>query len=255
MVRSTAALVVFLLWGLVAIAFANPIGKALIQTERDPELNPNLFEGDILGIEPGSELKNAVVDPKRLWPDSTIFYQLDAALSALEQSTLDEAIRQYETKTCLRFKLRTTETDYVSIQKTGGGCSSYVGRVGGAQRMSLDPSCYRNGEPGSVIHEFMHAFGFHHEQSRTDRDDYVIINYPNIQPGKEGNFNKYDTETIQNLGTSYDYGSVLHYSGYGFAIDPTIPTIIVPQGVSIGQRVGFSDNDVYKLNALYKCNN
>ena len=50
--------------------------------------------------------------------------------------------------------------------------------------MSLDPSCYRNGEPGTVIHEFMHAFGFHHEQSRTDRDDNVIINYPNIQPGK-----------------------------------------------------------------------
>lgn len=68
----------------------------------------------------------------------------------------------------------------------GYRCSSYIGRIGGAQRMSLDPSCYRNGEPGSVIHEFMHAFGFHHEQSRTDRDDYVIINYPNIQPGMCG---------------------------------------------------------------------
>jgi len=29
MVRSTAALVVFLLWGLVAIAFANPIGELI----------------------------------------------------------------------------------------------------------------------------------------------------------------------------------------------------------------------------------
>ena len=36
-------------------------------------------------------------------------------------------------------------------------------------------------------------------------------------------------------------GSVLHYSAYGFAIDPSIPTIIVPQGITIGQRVGFSD--------------
>lgn len=36
-------------------------------------------------------------------------------------------------------------------------------------------------------------------------------------------------------------GSVLHYSAYAFAVDPTIPTIIVPDGVEIGQRVGFSE--------------
>jgi hypothetical protein len=33
----------------------------------------------------------------------------------------------------------------------------------------------------------------------------------------------------------------MHYSAYAFAVDPSIPTIIVPDGVSIGQRDGFSE--------------
>ena len=66
-------------------------------------------------------------------------------------------------------------------------CYSYIGRIGGAQTLSLDPNCYRNGEPGTVEHEFVgvHAFGFYHEQSRTDRDDFVTINWSNIQAGNK----------------------------------------------------------------------
>jgi len=264
MIRATS---LFVVCCVAAVAWASPIGKApLIQVEdpsllANPEINPDLFEGDIMGIDPKTGVsKNAVVDESLLWPGGVMIYQVDATLTALEQSTLDLAIATYESKTCLKFKLRTTERDYVSVQKTGGGCYSYIGRVGpnqllnGRQVLSLDPNCYRNGEPGTVEHEFMHAFGFYHEQSRTDRDDYVTINYSNIQAGYEGNFDKYDATVIQSLGAQYDYGSVMHYGAYGFAIDPTVPTIIVPNGVSIGQRVGFSDTDLFKLNALYKCN-
>jgi hypothetical protein len=59
--------------------------------------------------------------------------------------------------------------------------------VGGSQTLSLDSNCFRCTETGCLsgtpIHEFLHALGFYHEQSRTDRDDYVTINYENIQPG------------------------------------------------------------------------
>lgn len=63
-------------------------------------------------------------------------------------------------------------------------CNSNVGRAGGAQTISLDTGCvFIN----LVIHELMHCAGFFHEQCRTDRDDYVVINWSNIQEGKINN--------------------------------------------------------------------
>ena len=66
-------------------------------------------------------------------------------------------------------------------------CYSYIGRIGGPQTLSLDAGCFRCTDTGCLagtpIHEFYHALGFYHEQSRTDRDDYVTINWSNIQAG------------------------------------------------------------------------
>lgn len=47
---------------------------------------------------------------------------------------------QYHKKTCIRFKPRTDERDYISIYPDEG-CYSLVGRVGGKQPVSLDAGC------------------------------------------------------------------------------------------------------------------
>ena len=60
-------------------------------------------------------------------------------------------------------------------------CSSYVARTGGKQLVDLQPGCiYQIGE---VQHEVMHLLGFYHEQSRSDRDQFVDIIWSNIQDG------------------------------------------------------------------------
>jgi len=197
--------------------------------------------------------KNAILNPERLWPNALIPYKIETSdYNSTELERIAGAFAEYREKTCISFVERTLEPNYIYIRKTGGGCSSYVGRQGGRQQISLDSSCFRTF--GTPIHELMHASGFYHEQSRTDRDDWIIINWDNIQPGKENNFNSYDETVIQTLGTQYDYGSVMHYSAYGFAIDSSIPTIFVRvEGAEIGQRTRFSETDLLKLNTLYNC--
>lgn len=60
-------------------------------------------------------------------------------------------------------------------------CYSYVGRQQNGQVVSLN----RNGcvHLSVVQHELLHALGFRHEHSRSDRDSHVQILTQNILPG------------------------------------------------------------------------
>ncbi len=60
-------------------------------------------------------------------------------------------------------------------------CYSYVGRRGGKQVVSLARSgCLYH---GTVQHELLHALGFNHEQTRSDRDKHIKVLLQNVQSG------------------------------------------------------------------------
>lgn len=79
---------------------------------------------------------------------------------------------------------------------------------GGRQQLNLQPYAPESGcfRLYTIVHEFIHALGFYHMQSATERDDFVRIAWENIEPGREHNFNTYDATLIDNFGVEYDYG-------------------------------------------------
>uniref|UniRef100_A0A8C5MU24 Metalloendopeptidase n=1 Tax=Leptobrachium leishanense TaxID=445787 RepID=A0A8C5MU24_9ANUR len=199
--------------------------------------------------------RSAVSDADLLWPASQngvvfIPYVISSDYPFYEKWIINDTINQFNLMTCLKFVTRTTQRDYVSIE-SGQGCWSYIGKVGGKQVVNLDRTgCMGS---GTVQHELMHALGFYHEQSRSDRDNYVTINYQFID---RPNWPNFEIEDTNNLGLPYDYWSVMHYQSTAYSNTPGQPTIVAKPDptMPIGQRVGMSHLDLMKINKLYQCN-
>ncbi|XP_063056195.1 meprin A subunit beta isoform X2 [Engraulis encrasicolus] len=226
-------------------------GRDLDIFDINEEAGLDLIEGDIDMEE--DQLKNSIIGEQYRWP-MPVPYVLEDSLDINAKGVILQAFEQYRLKTCIDFKEWTDEENYIGVFK-GSGCFSSIGnRREGKQRLSIGSNCDRL---GTVEHEFLHALGFWHEQSRADRDDYVDIIWDEITPGKEHNFNKYDDTVSSALGVAYDYGSVMHYSKSAFNIGelPTIVTKIPAFSDVIGQRMGFSESDLEKLSKLYNCSN
>lgn len=157
---------------------------------------------------------------------------------------------EIENQTCIKFRSRKAETEFIEIY-SGNGCSSNVGRVLGGQKLSLMRSgCIIN---GVIQHELMHALGFFHMQSSFDRDNYVRINYNNIASGSERAFDKYSKAQVSYFGTSYDFDSVMHYRRTAFSKNGlnTIETLKPSDMNRIGQRLKLSEGDVSRINNMY----
>ncbi|XP_051721879.1 meprin A subunit beta-like isoform X4 [Ctenopharyngodon idella] len=243
----------FLLLSLaVALCLASPMLPPDINGTEEwkdiPDINKglNLREGDIMM----PNQRSAILGNQWNIP---VPYELSMNLSMNYKGVILRAFEQFRLKSCIDFKPRAAENFYISVESREG-CWSYVGRTSsGGQTLSIGDGC---GTKAVVEHEFLHALGFWHEQSRYDRDDYVTIKFENIIKGKESNFNKYSENVTTTQGTPYDYYSVMHYDKNAFS-NGNGSTIITKrpefQDV-IGQRMDISEYDAIELNKLYKCN-
>lgn len=180
------------------------------------------------------------------WPNNTVYYAVDSNLD--NKTRVYDAIKHWESNTNIEFVERSSESNYVYFV-SGSGCSSYIGMIGGKQNITLSSSC----STGNTIHEIGHAIGLWHEQSRVDRQDYITINYDNIQSGREHNFQTYAQQGFD--GNEYtnalDFGSIMMYGSYSFSSNGQ-PTIVKKDGSTFNiQRSGLSSGDKTGINNMY----
>ncbi|XP_016406889.1 high choriolytic enzyme 1-like [Sinocyclocheilus rhinocerous] len=253
---------------LVGISLANPVrkpgppnaflpipGNVDITTkflETNKGSAEHLIEGDLVF----PKTKNALycLNNNCFWKRNSsnlveVPYIVSSEYSSTDISVIQNAMSTFHNKTCIRFVPRSNQTDYISIENKDG-CYSYLGRIGGKQLVSLKRTgCVYH---GIIQHELNHALGFYHEHTRSDRDQYVKINWEYIPTEKASNFQIRNTN---NQNTTYDYGSIMHYGKTAFTTQAGKETITpIPDAtVAIGQRQDLSKLDILRINKLYGC--
>ncbi|KAI6178323.1 Metalloendopeptidase [Aphelenchoides besseyi] len=164
-----------------------------------------------------------------------------------EHSVILAAMRALERNTCIRFKKREDERDYVDIKNEHDeGCYTSVGRSRGKNIVMLEANSFATCiEHDIVIHELMHYCticvllsrlllqlnymrkllihvkqDFRHEHQRYDRDDFITVRYDKIEPAFFSQFEKISRVESSVYNVEYDYKSIMHYSRDSFAAIP-----------------------------------
>jgi len=200
----------------------------------------------------------AKTSSKRRWPNNVIPYVLDNTWDARYTSVLKAVIADYQRWTCIQIKPRTSEFNYIRIQDGNSGCNSYAGMwscrtCNGMQPVNLGRGCHSH---HTISHELGHAIGFHHEQTRPDRDNYITVKFNNIKPQYHSQFNF--QKTTSTYGVAYDYGSVMHYGEYAFSSDKwggkrSMITKDPAWQDKIGKAPNLSFADLKVANIIYDC--
>jgi hypothetical protein len=232
-----------------------------------------IIEGDIVVPEDFFDQSDdrATYDPV-LWPGGVVPYVFDANVNATNQARAITAMGDWEAVANVDFRPRNGESDYIHIQDATFNASEGIGMAGGRHDIWILSWTTRF----TIAHEFAHALGFWHEQSRADRNTAcdggpcIQINLGNVCQtccsGQSCN-SQFAIRASGGEYGPYDFDSVMHYSECAFSDCTNCPTdatcteggrtitVLPPNDTlwqgAIGQRNHLSDWDELVMSFLY----
>ena len=210
----------------------------------------NFFQGDIvLSDEQLAESATANKGGASFsrWPSGKIYYTVASNMGSINANKITSAVNEYNSKTNTQWIPRTNQSNYVEFifgSSSGSDGWAHIGYLGGKQTISLDQYI----SVGSVIHEMGHTVGLYHEHCRKDRDQYLSIQWANIQDGQAYNFNIYNSGT--DIGP-FNINSVMMYWPNSYSKNG-LPTIKRANNTTFTyNRTGFTTGDITTINTMY----
>jgi len=209
-----------------------------------------VFEGDIILPPEEADFRSAGVSARAArWPNAIVRVDVTGTnLSA--DARVVAAMQHWTNRTHVRFDLTATSGNRVRFVRstTSDRCDSSIGMVGGVQNVNLGDGC----TTGNARHEVGHLIGLFHEQSRTDRNNFVTV-IPNcILSTALRNYDMFGSDGM-NI-SNYEINSIMHY-GSTFFINTTpgcTATMTRTDGTTFNaQRTAATGGDIAGVQALY----
>ena len=112
---------------------------------------------------------------EELWPGGLVPYELSKDLREDHKPVIRTALQELQSKldSCIRFEEVNSGNRILVIPSIHS--KSYIGFQYPVQDLNLS-----HFSKTTIWHEFLHALGLHHTQTRSDRENYIRIFWDNI---------------------------------------------------------------------------